>query len=189
MPKNLKISKSTKIGPTSNIGPKTGLPGTGPNITLEEFSRHDIAGASSDGGRRRRPPPQNHTATAAQRRAKRDARPRAQQVSAGQWLLQPVAQSCAKQRPASATRRATSVAQRPATFQRVSPDAAQATSTGSPPSRNHALDTGQRSCAMRGQRAGVTRAHARGDDEETPPSAAAPWPMQRRFCFVSILKN
>ncbi|KZV29805.1 hypothetical protein F511_43724 [Dorcoceras hygrometricum] len=30
-----------------------GLPGTGPNITLEEFSRHDIAGASPE----RRPPP------------------------------------------------------------------------------------------------------------------------------------
>ncbi|KZV28248.1 hypothetical protein F511_02118 [Dorcoceras hygrometricum] len=50
-----------------------------------------------------------------------------------------------------------------------------------PAARNHALDTGQRSRAMRGQRASVARAHARGDDEEAPPSAAAPWLMQRCF--------
>ncbi|KZV22694.1 hypothetical protein F511_05326 [Dorcoceras hygrometricum] len=40
-----------------------------------------------------------------------------------------------------------------------------------PAARNHALDTGQH--------AGVARAHARGDDEEAPPSAAAPWRMQQ----------
>ncbi|KZV54112.1 hypothetical protein F511_28871 [Dorcoceras hygrometricum] len=33
------------------------LPGTGLNITIEEFSRHDIAGASPDVGRMRRPSP------------------------------------------------------------------------------------------------------------------------------------
>ncbi|KZV37549.1 hypothetical protein F511_42785 [Dorcoceras hygrometricum] len=57
------------------------------------------------------------------------------------------------------------------------------------PSRDQALGMGQRSCAMRSQRAGVARAHARGDDEEAPPCVAAPWPMRRRFCFVLILKN
>ncbi|KZV19877.1 hypothetical protein F511_19681 [Dorcoceras hygrometricum] len=36
----------------------------------------------------------------------------------------------------------------------------------SPSSRIHVLDTGQQSRAMRGQRAGVARAHSRGDDEE-----------------------
>ncbi|KZV30441.1 hypothetical protein F511_21327 [Dorcoceras hygrometricum] len=182
------------MGPISNIGPKTSRAARDkPEQNLEVISRRKVAGASPDDGPRRRPPPQNRTAAAAQRCAKRDARPRAtsraQQVSAGQWLRQPVAQPCAKQRPASATKRATSAAQRPATFQRVAPDVAQTTATGSPPLRNHALDTGQRSRAMRGQHAGVARAHAHGDDEEAPPSAAAPWPMQRRFCFVSILKN
>ncbi|KZV47996.1 hypothetical protein F511_22229 [Dorcoceras hygrometricum] len=43
-----------------------------------------------------------------------------------------------------------------------------------PAARNHALDTGQRSRAMRGQRAGVVRAHARGatTGRETPSSAS-----------------
>ncbi|KZV43041.1 hypothetical protein F511_35486 [Dorcoceras hygrometricum] len=48
---------------------------------------------------------------------------------------------------------------------------------------NQALDTGQRSRAMRRQRAGVARAHARGDDEEAPPCAAAPWPMQHNIGY------
>ncbi|KZV32321.1 hypothetical protein F511_04029 [Dorcoceras hygrometricum] len=34
---------------------------------------------------------------------------------------------------------------------------------------------------MRGQSAGVARAHAHGDDEEAPPCAAAPWPMRRAW--------
>ncbi|KZV40482.1 hypothetical protein F511_33811 [Dorcoceras hygrometricum] len=48
-----------------------------------------------------------------------------------------------------------------------------------PPSHNRPLDTGQWWRAMRGQRAGVARAHARSDDKEAPPCAAAPSPMQR----------
>ncbi|KZV17864.1 flowering time control protein FCA-like [Dorcoceras hygrometricum] len=48
-----------------------------------------------------------------------------------------------------------------------------------PPSHNRPLDTGQWSRAMPGQRTGVARAHSHGDDEEAPPCAAAPWPMQR----------
>ncbi|KZV23387.1 hypothetical protein F511_09132 [Dorcoceras hygrometricum] len=37
---------------------------------------------------------------------------------------------------------------------------------------------GQRSRAMHGQRASVARARARGDDDEAPPCAAAPWPLR-----------
>ncbi|KZV38346.1 hypothetical protein F511_21616 [Dorcoceras hygrometricum] len=47
---------------------------------------------------------------------------------------------------------------------------------------------GQRSRAMRDQRASVARARARDEDDEALPYAAAPWPVRCRFFFVSILK-
>ncbi|KZV35545.1 thylakoid lumenal 15.0 kDa protein 2, chloroplastic [Dorcoceras hygrometricum] len=54
-PKNLKISKSTKLGPISNIGPKTSRAARDrPELNpRKQTSRHDIAGTSPDGGRRR----------------------------------------------------------------------------------------------------------------------------------------
>ncbi|KZV17851.1 hypothetical protein F511_23413 [Dorcoceras hygrometricum] len=52
-PKNLKISKLTKIGPISNIGPKTSWAARDrPEQNLEvKFSRRNDAGDSPDGGR------------------------------------------------------------------------------------------------------------------------------------------
>ncbi|KZV46206.1 hypothetical protein F511_20028 [Dorcoceras hygrometricum] len=44
--------------------------------------------------------------------------------------------------------------------------------------RNRCAGHGQRSRAMRGQRTGSAHARARGEDDEAPPCAAAPWPMR-----------
>ncbi|KZV49859.1 serine/threonine-protein kinase svkA-like [Dorcoceras hygrometricum] len=146
-PKNLKISKSTKTGTISNIGPKISRAARDrPEINpRKQTCRHDITGASPEGGLRQQ---------IARGKKSRAALPcaivRSNKRSSGQRLAVMRGQRASPVRPAA---------------------------------RNHALVTGQRSCA------GVARAHARGDDEEAPPSAAAPWLMQSRFCFVSILKN
>ncbi|KZV16731.1 Nuclear-pore anchor [Dorcoceras hygrometricum] len=161
-PKNLKISKSTKTGPISNIGPKTSrVARDRPEQKLGEISRHDIAGASPE----RRPPPQNHVRRKAER---------------GRTAAQPIARpaSGAKQRPATTFQSRGQRTKRrdivwPARKRPASEWPTGATSCGHLLTRKHRFahpfaGHGQRSRAMHGRRAGFVhgavimgRRHAR----------------------------
>ncbi|KZV24186.1 ankyrin-3 [Dorcoceras hygrometricum] len=153
-----------------------GLPGTGLNQTLEEFSRHDIAGASPEwrpaGGaattknsQRQRATPHQARRTAARNSAPSDHRaPR---------KPRPVAAASEKCAASALPRRATMRGQR----SRSKRYTAQHRTTGGDTPSAIMRWTGQRSRAMRGQREGVARARARCEDDEEPPCAAAPWPV------------
>ncbi|KZV17397.1 hypothetical protein F511_43466 [Dorcoceras hygrometricum] len=175
-----------------------GLLGTGPNQTLEEISRHDITEASPERRTPPAPPPRKiswrhaHNAAPsathgrAQRHAPSDHRaPSHAAQQAGHRALDFTASARIWQLP-----HATSGAQQ-AGHHRANCAASgrDSCATRRPTLATDCAGHGQRSRAMRGQHAGVSRAHARGEDDEAPPCAAAPWPMRCRSFFVSILKN
>ncbi|KZV28662.1 hypothetical protein F511_33607 [Dorcoceras hygrometricum] len=89
-PKNLKISKSTKTDPISNIGPKTSRAARDrPELNpRKQTSRYDIARVSPDGGRTRWSPPINFRGSNLAHVA-RHSRPIAQLVHENSSIAQP----------------------------------------------------------------------------------------------------
>ncbi|KZV44695.1 hypothetical protein F511_35806 [Dorcoceras hygrometricum] len=203
-PKNLKISKLTKTGPISYIGPKTSWaardrPELNPRRIQPSRHRRSIAGAAAAANKSRA----TQGSTRAHGRAHHHATNLCTQQHAssesGASSSTIVQQQAGHHRAAQQLARVAADHQRHRARPRARPsrgaalqisgrDARQALiqSCGDLVKRSLALATGcaghgQRSRDMHGQRAGVARARARGDDDEAPPCAAAPWPLRCRF--------
>ncbi|KZV44958.1 hypothetical protein F511_16188 [Dorcoceras hygrometricum] len=190
MPKNLKISKSTKTGPTSHIGPKTSRAARDrpePNPRRNQPSRH-----RRSGGRPAAAPPRRKLRAAAARTSPINTHSRATICACcASSIARPAASSrkpssssappCVEHRPPSNERRATSTAEaRDKARQAHGRGMRQVRQAHGRGARQVSRRIVKRSPAMRVQRACTARVHACGG---APPCAAASRRFQPEISF------